>query len=333
MCSDTVPVLLTTLLVLAGCSAVPGGLPGAPPGESNIGTAVPDQEDAAAVAPNAVLGPTTFDRSADIEQFEHLNVTVTGVTFERVNGPSVEFDVDAQTIDLVRLHGTNATLVNSSQIPEGTYTSASIEIDEGIGTLESGETVDVRLPAGQLRIDEAFAVDGGESIEFVFDITVVGTDHDGEYVLAPVVSDTGGSNRVDRLADETLSEVDQTATGSTRKRATRDDGDGTSDGRGGIIGRGGGGDLSGGNGDVDIEFHGGTSPGETLLVSVARGNIPIVGATIEIGGETLRTNRYGTAAVKVPDDAKMLTVKVEHDGERATLVREYADRPAEGPDD
>lgn len=357
---DIAPALLATLLVLAGCSAVPAGLPGAGPGGSGVGADAPVHGGVAADGAEAVGGvggadgttaerPTDAgvldaapaDRPTDIDDFEHLNVTVTEVTFERIDGPSVTFDVDDQTIDLARLHGKNATLVDSSRMPEGVYTGAVIEVDGATGILETGEAVDVRLPGGQLRIEEPFTVEDDAPLEFAFDVTVVAADEDGEYVLAPVVSGPGGTDGSARAADGSLAEVDPTATereGTAGEPATGDDGDAGAD-RYGTIGRGGAADRTGGagsgdsaeaTGDVDIEFDGATSPGETLLVTVTRDGAPVSGATVEVGGETRRTNRYGTAAVAVPDDTRVLTVAVEHDGERAKLVREYADRG--GPD-
>lgn len=193
------PLAAVALVVLAGCA---GGLAPAP----DDGT--------------ADTGSVSFwisDQRNAIDQFEHLNVTVTAVGFvpagdgapnaggdgtPATDGPDdagdgtdgagvVTYDVDNRTVDLTELQGENATLLGDYDLPAGTYAAVFVEVSEATGTLATGEQVKVTLPSDRLRLSVPVTVEADGSVDYVFDVAVHETGRDGEYVLRPVVSQSG----------------------------------------------------------------------------------------------------------------------------------------------
>lgn len=218
--------MLAGLLVLAGFSsavAPSGSGSGTPTG--GAATSGADAAGGTSGTGDGTVSLYVSDERNAIGDFEHLNLTVGRVSFRRVDdgaedrtgtpAPTVttEFgetpepgsetgagegdaewvtrEVDAATVDLAALQGENATLVSRFGLPNGTYTEVRLGVTEVDATLESGESVRVKLPSNRLRLGERFVVGNGQERRFVFDATVFEAGTSGEYVLKPVASESG----------------------------------------------------------------------------------------------------------------------------------------------
>jgi hypothetical protein len=176
---------MAAVLVLAGCS---GGVPGGDDGSTGA------------------TGSVTFyvsDQPGAIEDFEHLNATITevavkpatdGTDGEEDDGNDTEwqrYDVDERTVDLTALRGDNATTLDTYDLPAGEYEAVSLSVSKIDGTLTGGESANVKLPSDSLKLQTPFTVESGESLEYVFDVMVVKSGQSGMYVLRPVISESG----------------------------------------------------------------------------------------------------------------------------------------------
>jgi hypothetical protein len=138
----------------------------------------------------------------------------------------VTYDVDNRTIDLTEYQGANATLLQNLTVPNGTYDKVFVYVSGIDATLDSGESVNVKLPSSKLHVNKQFTVGNGESVDFVFDITVFKAGNSGKYILKPVVGQSGtdvpietpdrgeredrGERGDDRNGEATESEEDET---------------------------------------------------------------------------------------------------------------------------
>lgn len=218
---------LAVVLVLAGCSGFVGG------GErGTLQFYVSDQQNA-------------------IDDFEHLNVTVTKVGLKRAGcqgcGPHEDhnhthrdkwtvYDVPNQTVDLTRLQGENATRIDSLPVANGTYKKVFVYVSDVNATLRSGNRTDVKLPRDRLVIKKRFTVGNGEEVSFVFDVTVVQRD-DGQYVLKPRVSQSGTNVEMCRMRDGSDGSTNESCDCGGGGGGMGGDGDGMhndSDGSGGM---------------------------------------------------------------------------------------------------
>ncbi|GGL29437.1 hypothetical protein GCM10009037_11370 [Halarchaeum grantii] len=179
-------IALVALVALAGCSTGPGGGGGA----------------------NGETGTMTVylsDQPGAIEQFDHLNVTVTSVGVHAVNdsdggnesGEWIRQNVSG-TYDLTELRGENATVLGALDLPNGTYNNVFVSVSNVNGTLDDGSHPAVKLPSNRLHVQKNFTVGAGEESHFVFDVMVHETG-DGKYVLRPNVGESG----VDKPVRET----------------------------------------------------------------------------------------------------------------------------------
>ncbi|HEY82347.1 MAG TPA: DUF4382 domain-containing protein [Dehalococcoidia bacterium] len=133
------------------------------------------------------------DQENAIGDFESLEVTITGIGMLRAgeSGGWEKIELEESVVrDLTRLQGLNAQEIWGGIIPEGQYTQIFIYIEDAIGTLKSGETVDVVIPSGNLQISKPFVVGAGESVvNFVYDVTVVSAGN--QYILLPQIDQSG----------------------------------------------------------------------------------------------------------------------------------------------
>lgn len=315
-------LLVLSMVVLAGCSA---SVPGA--NDEQTGT---------------VRLYVSDERNA-IDQFSSLNVTVTGVAFETAedgpvgtatasangstdasalatttatttDGAWERHDVDDVTVDLTHLRGENATRLGNLSVTSGDYSGVRLGIGTVEGTLTDGEQVSVRLPSDRLRLNDQFAVETGDDVEFVFDVTVVGAGTSGQFVLRPVASESGTDRSVE-LVDASVDTgggaagVDLDANvpvGSNRSGATVDADDESTNVD---LGTG-----MGPNGSDGLELHvvGTPAPGETVAVEVTRDDVPVIDAQVLLDGATVgETNAEGSLDVTLPTSGTT-TLRVEH---------------------
>jgi hypothetical protein len=222
-------VLVALMLVTAGCSFGGGG-----PGESG--------EPSDGTSGDAV-GTINFyisDQPGAIEDFEHLNVTIDEVAFQKADGNESDaeaatetnttdtnttetedeemdseddgesawqtFEVDDRTVDLTELKGANATLLQEFEVENGTYTQVRISVSDINGTLTDGSSADVKLPSSKLRINQQFTVGNNESVDFVYDINVVKRGNSGSYNIKPVASESGTDVPIEKVGEDAESE-------------------------------------------------------------------------------------------------------------------------------
>lgn len=232
------------------------------------------------------------DEQGAIDQFAHLNATVTAIGVHRAGvgndtGGWVTKPVDNVSVDLAKLHGANATSLGLLDVSSGTYTMVMLEVSNVSGTLESGEHVDVTLPSERLRLNERFTVGPNSTAKFVFDVAVFerGT---GSYILRPVAAESGTASEVG------LIERPDAKRGVTQPPAA--------DG-------------------LNLSVSTPVVAGENVTVTVARDGAPVENVTVVVNGAAAgTTGPDGSLAVQVPADAARLTVVATADDARGTFA-------------
>lgn len=175
--------LLTTLAVVGLVAAAGCTIPGGGGSTGTVDVYASDQ-------PNA------------IDDFEQLNVTVTMVGFHQASNESWIAYNTTRTVDLTRLQGTNASLLGSFPVPAGDYTKVFITVSSVDGTLESGQPVNVTVPSDTLQLSTPFSVESGESVSFVYDVTVV-KKGSHSYSVLPQAGESGPNQPFDPIGNQT----------------------------------------------------------------------------------------------------------------------------------
>lgn len=186
-----VVALILVAVVASGCAA------------SNTN---PDSQDPG-TTPSSDLGQFQLyisDQPAAIDNFDHLNVTVSNVRVFKASEDNSstnstnstedseegfqEFEV-TETVDLTQLRGENATSVLEEDLEVGNYSKMELEAS-AIDAEVDGSSVNVKLPSGKLQLTKGFTIAPNSTTEFVFDIQVVQRGNQG-YILRPVISQSG----------------------------------------------------------------------------------------------------------------------------------------------
>ncbi|MFB6174324.1 MAG: DUF4382 domain-containing protein [Halobacteriales archaeon] len=275
--------LLAALVVLAGCA---GG----------SGLATPDGtvgDTATSTADGGTLRLYVSDQPAAIDEFRHLNVTVSRIGVQRggENGSWTEYAVDNRTVDLTRLRGANASLLGQFPVESGTYSKVFVHVESVDATLSTGEEVRVKLPSGKLQITKPFEVAPNESVDFVFDIMVHKAGKSGKYVLRPVISESGTEVPIREVDDE-----DEAAT-------------------------------------LNVTAIGNVTPGGNATIEVTRNGTPVPNATVMMDDERVgRTDASGRLTVAVPADAEALELEVTAGDAEGELEVEF-ESPEEADED
>jgi hypothetical protein len=254
----------------------------------------------------ADLGRMNFyvsDQQNAIDGFEHLNVTVSKVGFQRggESGNWTEYDVDNRTVDLTELKGDNATLLRTFDVPAGNYTKVFIHVDGVNGTLTDGSTAEVKLPSSKLQLNENFEVAPDSEVDFVYDITVIKRGNSGKYNIKPVASESGTDVPIDRV-DEDDEEADDRE-GQADRRADDTAANETA--------------------SFDAAFVGNVSAGENATVYVSRNGTAVENATVSSNGAEYLTNADGNVTFAVPSDADEVEVEIEYEDESVTLTETF----------
>ncbi|SFL28054.1 protein of unknown function [Halogranum rubrum] len=358
-----VAVLLALMLLLAGCS---GGVDsGQTTDVEQTETAGTDAEggatstDGTNAASTGTVNLYVSDEVNAIDQFEHLNVTITRVGFARAGdevdeesessanantsveanttvtanatdtnvsasanasvetnasvtddgsadsaesdedgdtGGWVEYDVGKQTADLTELQGPQSTKFGSVSLEAGKYTKVFVYVSEVEGTLKTGETVNVKLPSNKLQLNKGFAIESGESVDFVYDITVVEAGKSGKYVLKPVITESGTGDEVDIEVVEPKQK-----NGEKGKDEANDE--------------------SG----LEATFVGDVTADGDATVRVMQDGTAVEGATVTANGETVgTTNEDGELTFSVPEGTEELEVTVTADDAEVELSQTLA---------
>lgn len=108
-------------------------------------------------------------------------------------------DIDDTTVDLTKLQGANATLLENVSMPAGKYTQVRLVVGAVGGTLADGSDQRVKLPSDRLKLTKPFTLESGDSVDFVFDVTVHQAGNSGKYVLKPVAGESGTDQEIERV--------------------------------------------------------------------------------------------------------------------------------------
>jgi hypothetical protein len=129
------------------------------------------------------------------------------------------YDINETTVDLTELQGENATVVGQQRLPNGTYDKVFLYVSEVDGTLDDGSSTKVKLPSGKLQLEKQFTVGNNESVDFVFDATVVKAGKSGKYILTPVVSESGTDVPIKEVGRDEESGLSARVAGSIERGA------------------------------------------------------------------------------------------------------------------
>ena len=110
------------------------------------------------------------------------------------------YEVNETTVDLTELKGANATAIAQHHLNNGSYDKVFLYVEDVNATLKNGESANVKLPSGKLQLNEEFTVGNNESVDFVYDATVVKAGKSGKYILQPVVSESGTDVEIKEVA-------------------------------------------------------------------------------------------------------------------------------------
>lgn len=107
-------------------------------------------------------------------------------------------DFNDTTVDLTELQGANATLLENLSMPAGEYTQVRLVVSDINATLTDGSDQRVKLPSERLKLITPFTLGSGDTVNFVFDITVQKAGNSGKYILQPVAGESGTEQEIDR---------------------------------------------------------------------------------------------------------------------------------------
>ncbi|MFB6254451.1 MAG: DUF4382 domain-containing protein [Halobacteriaceae archaeon] len=319
-------ILAATLIVLAGCA---GGVTNmtATPTQTQSATQNNDITQDSADQGDATIQFYISDEKNAIEDFAHLNVTITKVglkpktnvtnetTTPTTNTPTttgsaqdesnekagwVIRDVDDQTIDLTQYQGKNATLLGQFSVPNGTYTTVFVYVSEINATLKDGSQVNVKLPSRKLQIHTQFTVSPNESVDFVFDISVFKAGKSGMYILKPVISQSGTDVEINPKGDQATDKQSK-QNKQNKEKAPAEKGNEQTDA-------------------LNASLLGDVVQGENVTVKVTKNGSAIEDAQIFLNNSRIgETNTNGTLTFQVPDDANEIKIVIRYKGTELTI--------------
>ncbi|WP_254532087.1 DUF4382 domain-containing protein [Natrinema gelatinilyticum] len=209
-------ILVAALVAIAGCAGGMGRKPAEDPTADNSRDTIDSSGETGTVA------FYVSDEPSQIDDFRHLNVTITKVGFKKTGdaadgasgetddgdggapeGHWVEYDVDERAADLTELKGANATMIDEFDLPAGEYETVFIHISDTEGVLTDGSETNVTLPSNKLQLHTTFTIGNNEPVDFVYDIAPHKAGKSGTYILKPVISQSGTGSDVEiRVIDE-----------------------------------------------------------------------------------------------------------------------------------
>jgi len=305
-----VAVTLVTVLLLVltiACAPTPGEItpPPAPSPEEITPTTPPTPEEvtppptpepapAPSPIPEANFRLLISDDVNAIGDFASLMVTISSVGVHKAGEDGGWLEVEPATeattegLDLVTLQGDNAQEIWNGTLPDGKYTMVFVYVSAINGTLNNGESTDVKLPSEKLHINTHFSILEDSPVSFVFDLSVVaaGSQQSGiKYILKPVVSQSGPNQEFTEVSPERERE---------RER-------------------------------LRLELEGNIARGETVTLLVTFEDEPVVGATVEVNGEEIGTTTDdGTISFTIPEDADELKIEVKKEEQEGELEIELS---------
>ncbi|GGM58812.1 hypothetical protein J2752_001164 [Halarchaeum rubridurum] len=226
-------VCLVALVALAGCA---GGMGGGTTTDTSATSTTADgttTDDGGSGDGGDAGTVATYvsDRPAAIDDFAHLNATVTRVGLHRVsadanatsraNASGWQTVAVNETVDLTALRGENATHVVDQRVPSGTYDNVFVYVSNVEGTLTDGSSAAVKLPSGKLHLATTFTVEANETVDFVYDLAVHETGN-GRYILRPNAGESGPDQPI-RVVGDGGASASASASGSVDLGVTEND--------------------------------------------------------------------------------------------------------------
>lgn len=189
----SVLALLVAVAGVAGYALVAhGSLPfaPAPTGASGMGTLsvfVTSTSPENGTTGNETSGNATVGNAT----WSHVYVTFTVIQAHEANDSNNSgwHNVSvSSTIDLMSVKTVSA-LLGSTQLPAGEYTQLRIVVEKAWGVTSSGKTYNFTVPSGDLRTDDPFTVNTGQTSSLMLDVnlshSIVWTDMG--YLFTPVI--------------------------------------------------------------------------------------------------------------------------------------------------
>ena len=346
--------LVAGLVLLAGCSS---GLTGTPDGTATEESALDGETTAEEIeGETGTVNMYISDERNAIDDFEHLNVTVTRVGVKPAGDDSDDEDADADDTetenggtgtenggteddDTETAADTNATDAEGIEAPDADDGSdEGDESDDGeSGWVEyevDNRTVDLTelKGANATKLSSLDAPNGTYGKVFVYVSDVDGTLKHGSDQRVKLPSGklqlnseftVGDGEEVDFVFDITAFKA-----GNSGKYVLKpvisesgtdveiDDADAEEAGDREDDERG----EHDRENELNASFEGTVTAGENVTLSVAQDGDSVEGATVFVDGErTGTTDANGTSVIQVPDDAEELEVEVTHGGAEAEL--------------
>jgi hypothetical protein len=344
-------VALAGLLVLAGCSSAvaPGGSGSGTPTDGDVTTSGTGTTSGAGGTGSGTVSLYVSDERNAIGDFEHLNVTVEGVSFRRA-GDDGNATTGTEAPEPAETTETGSDDVESDDrtgIPErngtaeagngtGTTDLGSDDGDEGDGgdgewiTREvSATTVDLTDLRGEnATMLSRFDLPNGTYTRVRLHVAAVdGTLTSGEHVRVKLPSErlrvderfaVGDGDAVDFVFDATVFEAGESGKYVLKPVASESGTDVP------IREVALGGDRGG---DLGARFLGTVNPGEAATVRVTRDGRPVSGATVEVGDRTYETGSDGTVMFDVPGGAEELEAEIDAGDAETDLKRTFDGGP------
>ncbi|MFC7044227.1 DUF4382 domain-containing protein [Halobacteriaceae archaeon GCM10025711] len=343
-------VALAALVVLAGCT---GGVPGGPTTDDGQSTTADGQ------AATGTLNFYVSDEKNAIDQFEHLNVTITQVGLKKASagdGASTTATTEENATTTDNESTTNAT----TEDEEAETEEADGEDDDVTWVTHDVNNTTVDLTELQGENASMLATFDVESATyegaFVYVSEVNGTLVDGEHVNVKLPSGklkinkqfaVGADAETDFVFDVTVVEagnsgkynlqpvVTESGTDVPIRDVDEQDDDeakneGKSDDKGDNDDKGEKSDKRDENGQqapdsaLNVSVNGTVAPGENVTVTVTRNGSAVADAAVTLDGDDVGTTAAdGTITVAVPDDADRFELTVTAGDDEAEFEREF----------
>jgi len=349
-------VLTALLIVTAGCTS--GQLGGGTTLDAAGDT--PSDTGDAATPGDSVAGPAgsvnfyVSDRPGAMDDFQHLNVTITTVKFHLVdpaNESADENDTDtgenatstAANTTTETTTATDATVTATATVTnttaEETATDDEPESEDGRWVVRdvNATTVDLtELRGVNATLVDAFDLPAGEYNTVRMEISDVNgtlTNGDSQYVKLPSGKlqlnsqfTIENGSEVDFVYDVTVHEAGNSGKYILKPVVSESGTDQEIE----AVGPDGEPVERDDDSEDDEEnslsatLQGTVTPGETVTLNVTGDNGPVANATVVVDGEEVgATDSSGTYDISIADDAETLEIEIEHDDSEAELEYEF----------
>ncbi|AGB14887.1 hypothetical protein Halru_0241 [Halovivax ruber XH-70] len=110
-----------------------------------------------------------------------------------------EYDLDDPTVDLTKLKGPKATVLDELDVPAGEYVAVDMFVSDIHAVLTDGTETTLKIPSERLKIRTPFTVAADEELDFVYDIAPKKAGQSGKYILTPVISESGTEAEIEEV--------------------------------------------------------------------------------------------------------------------------------------